>query len=150
MFSSLALAFAFRFPRMAKFVGQYWKLALALALAFGAWWWFTSWRDNLIDTADAAGFARAEQQYTEAVDDANERERLTQGRLDQMVIAFGALGEQREQAINLTVKPMTESITNEVETDPRYRECIVSSGVLDDLNAGRAAVNAGVAASNPR
>lgn len=150
MITSLALAFGLRFPRIAKFLSQYWKLALALALAFGAWWWFTSWRDNLIETADRAGFSRAEQQYTAAVNAANERERLTQGRLDQMVVAFGALGEQREQAINLTVKPMTERITNEVATDPRYRECIVSSGVLDDLNAGRAAVNAGVAASNPR
>jgi len=141
--------FALKHPKLFGFLKRWGKwIALALVIA-GSWWAFTSWRDNLIATADAAGFERAEKQYTDAVNAANAREQQTQGRLDQLQIAFGGLATAREQDITITTQPGIERITREVASNPRYRECVVSSGVLDELNAGRAAVNARVAASSP-
>ena len=135
---------------MPLFLVRYWKgIALAIAIAT-AWISFGIWKDNLRDTARAEGFAAAEKQYTAAVNAANERERQTQANLDKMVVAFNGLASLREQQINLTLKPMTERITNEVATDPRYSACSVSDGVLIDLNAGRSAVNASIAPVAPR
>lgn len=137
-------------PATIALAKRFWKPALGAVVAIGAVWAFTAWKNDLVADADAAGFERARSAYQFQVEQANERERLTQGRLDQMNIAFGALGSQREQAINLTVKPQIERIQNEVATDPRYRSCLVSQRVLDDLQAGRASVDAGIASSNPR
>lgn len=155
--TGLLLAFALRFPgvslalsRVFGVIKRYWKIFAVVLLALAAWWWFTSWRDNLIETTDAAAYARAEGEYTAAINAANAREAETQGRLDKMVIAFGSLATQREQEVNMIVQPMIERISNEVATDPRYRACAVSDGVFDDLNAGRSAVDASIAASNPR
>lgn len=127
-----------------------WKPALGATVAVVAVWGFVSWKSNLVDEADAAGFERARAAFQHAVEESNNRERQTQARLDQMVIAFGALGTQREQAINLTVRPQIERIQSEVASDPVYRSCAVSDGVLSDLQAGRATVDASLAASNPR
>lgn len=144
------LALALRFPRFMSFFSRWWKLLLGVVLVVGAIWAFASWRDNLIDTADAAGFERARSAYQEAVEASNKREQLTQARLDQMSVAFGALSVNREQEINLTVKPLIERIKYEVSSDSRYRNCAVSDGVFNDLNTGRAAIDASVGASNPR
>lgn len=110
---------------------------------------FNSWKNNLIEDADAAGFERARSAYQAAIEASNAREQQTQAKLDQMVVAFGHIATQREQAINLTVKPQIERIEREVANDPRYSECVASDGVLSEINAGRAAVDASVAASNP-
>lgn len=151
-----ALYIATRFPRAAdalhrigQIVKRHWKIALAVIAVVGGIWWFTNWRGDLIATHDAAGYSRAQAEYSAAIDEANERERKTQGRLDQMVVAFNGLAAKREQAINLTVKPIIEGIRNEVASDPRYRECAVSGSMLDNLNAGRSVVDAGLDASDP-
>jgi len=151
-----ALGFALKHPVAAQVIAniwgvvkRYWKVALALFVFVGAWIWFNSWKNDLIETADAAGFARAEAQYVEAVERANERERKTQATLDKLAAAFGPLAQMREQRVTLTVQPMIERIKNEVANDPRYRECAVSDGVLFDINAGRAAADASISASAP-
>lgn len=125
------------------------KFVVGAGLVAVAWWQFTNWRDDLIKTADAAGFARAEAQYVEAVSRANERELRLQNQLDHMVLTYGALASEREQFVTLTLKPTIERIESEVAADPHYRECAVGDGVLDDLNAGRATVDRSIAASNP-
>lgn len=156
MFTGLLLSLALRYPGAANivskvfgFIKRHWKIVAGVILVIGAWWWFTSWRDNLVEAADAAGYSRAEIEYTAAINAANERELRTQSTLDKLAVAFGGLATQREQEINLTVRPRIERIINEVSVDPRYRECAVSDGVLIDLNAGRAAVDQSIAASNP-
>lgn len=151
------LSLALRFPAAAKFISNAWgfvrrnwkEIAAVLILIF-AWFKFVGWRDDLVASADAAGFARAEKEYTAAVTAANERERRTQANIDKLSIAFDALGQNREQAVTLTVKPILERVTNEVANDLRYRECAVSDGVLFDINAGRSAADASIAASNSR
>lgn len=130
-------------------VKPFWKpLAIVIAVA-GAWWAFTTWRDNLVTAAENRGFGRAEQQYKAAVDAAN---RITEHDNTQMTLfatALGALGQQRAQAIDLHVQPQIDRIQNEVANDPRYRDCRVSDGVLGAANAARASVDADVRASNP-
>lgn len=145
-----AVALAMRFPKAVKFVSRYGKYLAGAIIVGGAVISFNVWKGNLEDAHEQIGFERAERQYTDDVNAANERERKTQGRLDNMVVAFGGLATQREQAINLTVKPIIEGMQNEVANDPRYRECAVTGGMLDQLNAGRAAVDQGIAASTPR
>lgn len=145
-----AVALAMRFPKSAEFVSKYWKFAVGGVVVAAGVGGFLVWKGNLEDEHERIGFERAEQQYTAAVNAANERESATQGRLDQMVVAFNGLATQREQAINLTVRPIIEGMQNEVANDPRYRECAVSDGMLDQLNAGRAAVDQGIGSSTPR
>lgn len=156
MFTGMILAFALRFPGaaniLAKMFGvikRYWKVFAAVIIVVASWWWFTSWRDNLIETADKDGYDRRNAEVVAMIEAVNERERKTQSTLDRLTEAFSGLSTQREQAINITVRPRIERITNEVSIDPRYRECFVSDSVLDDLNAGRATVDQGIATTNP-
>jgi hypothetical protein len=142
-------ALALKYPRIAKFLKRFGKwIALALLIA-GAFFAFKAWKADLVADADAAGFARAQAQYAKLVEDANKREAATQNRLDQLQITFGALATTREQQITIDTQPRIERITREVAANPRYRECVVSDGVLGELNAARSAVNARVAASSP-
>lgn len=143
------MSLALRYPSAARLLQKTWKFllggAIVLALVFSFMWW----KSNLESEHEQIGFDRAEAQFSQAIEEANERERKTQGRLDQMIVAFGALSQQREQAINLTVRPTIQRIENEISNDPRYAQCAVSDGVLDDLNAGRAAVDQGIRSSSP-
>lgn len=130
-------------------VKPFWK-PIAIVVAVGAaWWGFTTWRDNLIERAEGRGFARAEEQYKVAVAAADKIAAQDTSSMQLMGAMIGGLTAQRAQAIDVTVKPQTERIQNEVASDPRYRDCRVSDGVLDAANAARAAVDAGIAASNP-
>lgn len=140
---------ALRYPRLTKFLARFGKwIALALAIA-GLVWAALSWFNGKIEAADQAGYARAEAQFAEQVRAANEQAAKDQARMDQMALTFGHLATQREQDITLKIEPQIERIEREVASDARYRECVVTDGVLNELNAGRATVNAGIAASNP-
>lgn len=124
---------------------------LAIAVAIGAaWWGFTTWRDNLVEKAELRGFGRAEEQYKAKVEAANKITEHDNVSMQLMGTVVGALATQRTQAIDLKVTPQIERIKNEVASDPRYRDCRVSDSVLDAANAARAAVDAGIRASNPR
>lgn len=137
-------------PVIAALVKAYWKPVALVVAVGGAWWAVTSWRDNLIETADAAGYARAEEHYKGLVTAANARVAAQQVQIDQMNLNIGHMAAQRAQGISLSIAPHSERIEREVSTDPRYRQCAVSDGVRDDLNAARAAVDQRVAASNPQ
>ncbi len=122
-------------------------IALAVGLAGAG---FVHWKSGVEAAAHKAGFNQAEAQYTDALVKANEEAAADRSRLDQMVTAFGHISNTREQSITLQLKPNLERIQNEVSTNPVYRDCAVGDRVLDDLQAGRATVDAGIAASNPR
>lgn len=118
-------------------------------LAGAAWWGFMTWRDRLVEAAENRGFARAEAQYQVAVAAADKIAAHDTNSMTLMGAVIGGLAAQRTQAIDLKVTPQIERIQNEVASDPRYRDCRVSDGVLGAANAARAAVDAGIAASNP-
>jgi hypothetical protein len=80
---------------------------------------------------------------------ANEQAAKDQARLDQFTLTFGHLATERAQDITLKVEPKIERIEREVASDPRYSDCAVSDGVLNELNGARSAIDAGIAASNP-
>lgn len=147
MFSLASLAL--RFPVAGELIKIGGKWILIAAVIGGAVWAFNSWKSGLVEEADAAGFERARAAFQHAVEQSNAREQQSQARLDQMAISFGHLAAGREQQISLTLKPMIERIEREVATDPRYSECSASDGVLGELNAGRAGVDASITASNP-
>ena len=131
-------------------VKPFWK-PVAIVVAVGAaWWGFTTWRDNLVEAAEKRGFAAAEAQFSAKVEAANKITEHDNTALNLMSTVVGALATQRTQAIDLKVTPQIERIQNEVASDPRYRDCRVSDSVLDAANAARAAVDAGIAASNPK
>ena len=131
-------------------VKPFWK-PVAIALAVGAaWWGFTTWRDNLVEAAEKRGFVTAEAQFKAQIEAANKITEHDNAALNLMGTVMGVLATQRTQAIDLKVTPQIERIQNEVASDPRYRDCRVSDGVLDAANAARADVDAGIATSNPR
>lgn len=128
---------------------KWWKPLLgagtAIALVVGG----VAYRDHLIASGDAQGFARAEAQYKAAVDATNKVAASDQKSLDLMGVAFNGLASQRAQAIDLKVTPQIQKVQDEVAADPRYRDCAASDSVLDSLQAVRAAVDAGISSSNP-
>ena len=121
-------------------------IALALAGGFVA---FEMWKSNLIETATKAGFGQAEAQYKAEVEAADKIAARDQKLLDGFSTAFGGLASARAQAITLKVQPIIEGMKNEIASDPRYRDCVVSDGVLDSINSARSTVNAGIDASAP-
>lgn len=131
-------------------VKPFWKPAAIVVAVGAAWWGFTTWRDNLVEAAEKRGFATAEAQFKTQVEAANKITEHDNTALNLMSTVVGALATQRTQAIDLKVTPQIERIQNEVASDPRYRDCRVSDSVLDAANAARAAVDAGIAASNPK
>lgn len=126
----------------------YWKELLVATVAVSAIVSFFVWKDNIEDAAYEKGYSTAETEFTKRVNEANRKEQETQTRLDQMTIAFDGLTRQREQAINLTVRPIIEDIQDEIQNNPDYAECVVTSGMLDNLNSGRSAINASIDSSN--
>lgn len=131
-------------------VKPFWK-PVAAALVIGAvWWGFTTWRDNLVDSAEKRGFTRAEEQYKVLVTAANKIVETDNSTLQLMAATLNGLAAQRQQAIDLKVTPQLERIQNEVASDERYRDCRVSDGVLNAANAARSAVDADISASNPK
>lgn len=129
-----------------------WKLIggiVFVVVLVAAIWAFNAWKNNLVSEAEAAGFTRAETQYKAAVEAANRIAQRDQRQMELMTVTFGGLAQQRVQDVQLSVQPLIERIRDEVRTNPIYRTCIVSPGVLRDANAARAAVNARIAASNP-
>jgi hypothetical protein len=130
-------------------VAKLWKPAAIGIIAIGAFWAFDSWRDNLVDAADARGFARAEQQYKAAVQAADERAAADTRAIQTFADTIGSLTNQRQQALSVSITPQTQRITDEVASDSRYRDCSVSDGVLNAANAARAAADASIASSNP-
>ncbi|SFJ51508.1 hypothetical protein SAMN03159338_1626 [Sphingomonas sp. NFR04] len=122
----------------------------AIAVVAAAWWGFSSWRENLVESADARGFARAEELYKAQVEAANKVAEHDTNQMDRMALVLGALTQNRTQELRVNLAPAQERMKNEVAADPRYRECVVTDGMLANINAQRAAVDAAVAASNPK
>lgn len=113
----------------------------ALALAGGAYWAFDTWRDNLIEAADAAGYERSVDERREVIREKNKKIAQLQGRVNQMNTAFGIQAAAKTQAVTIKLEPIKESIREEVSQDPVYQRCVVTDGVLDNLNAGRSSIN---------
>ena len=113
----------------------------AAMLAGGAYWAFDTWRDNLVEAADQAGYERAEAEFSAAVAAKNEEIAASNARLDQMGIAIGHVAAAKTQSVNLQLQPRIERVDNEVAENPVYERCAVSPGVLDDINAGRSGIN---------
>ncbi len=123
------------------------KVVGVALLIGGAVWAFNAWKADLISDAEKAGFADAEKQFTAKIEAANRIIETDNQRLQVMAGAFGALATIREQGVSLQISPITERVTNEVANDPRYRDCRVSDGVLNDIQAARSAGDAAVAAA---
>jgi hypothetical protein len=132
------------------FIKTWWKPVAIGVAVFAAWWAFDSWRDNLVEAAEKRGFARAEQQYKAAVDKANAVTAGNNKAIDAFASVIGSLTSQRGQDLHLSISPQTQRITDEVASDDRYRDCRVSDSVLDAANTARSAVDASIAASNPK
>lgn len=131
-------------------VKRYWKPAAIVVAAGVAWWSFTSWRDNLVAAAEKRGFVAAEAQYRTAIEKANAVTQANNNAVQSFADAMGSLAAQRSQALNVSITPQIQRITDEVANDSRYRDCRVSDSVLDAANVARAAADAGIAASNPK
>ena len=132
-----------------SFIKSNWKTiaggVAGIALVVG----FVVWKDHVEDAAYDKGYSAAENVFSDRVEAANRRAAADQKRLDAMTVSFGKLSQGREQAVKVNLQPIIERIESEVASDPVYRDCVVSDGVLGDRRSGRAAVNASIAASNP-
>lgn len=139
----MSLAFFLtKHPKLIKFaLGGVAGIALLAGVTFGA----MRLRDHYVEV----GFKQAEAQYTAAITAKNEQVKQGNQNMAIMGTAIGALSKRQEQEVNLTLKPIFERIQDAVESNPVYRDCIIDQRVLDDLQAGRAAVNASIDSSNP-
>lgn len=140
---------ALRSAPLRKWIKSNWKLFAIGAAAIAGFLYFQHWKGGLVKSADAAGFARAEVQYRAAVEAANKIAQHDQQAMALMAAKLGESVANRSSDLTVKIQPSIESIKNEVANDPRYRECVVSDGVRDSLNAGRAAVDASIAAGHP-
>lgn len=141
--------FVLKHPKVAAFIKRFWKVGLGIALAIAAYFAFTNWLAGERKESFNSGFAAAEQQYATAVEAANQRAAEDQKALDLMRQRFELLALNREQDVKLIVQPQIERITREVQDNPVYRQCTVTDGVWNDLNAAGSAVNARIAPSKP-
>jgi hypothetical protein len=149
-FLGLFAGLALKYPGAAKFVARFWKLGLGIALAVGAYFAFAHWLHNRDDAHFKSGGAAAEQQYTAKVNAANAIAAADQKAMNLMVSHFGFLAQNREQDIHVSLQPQIERITREIESNPVYRQCLVTDGVFDATNANAAAVNTRLGAGASR
>lgn len=145
----LAASLALRFPKLASFLQRYGKYLAIIGAVVGVYL-AGSWYLERRDTANFnAGFSKAEVQFAAAVAAANAKAAETQRNLDLTQQRFAFLSEGRAQDIRLVTQPHIERITREVQSNPVYRQCVLTDGVLDATNAAGAAVNSRIAASQP-
>jgi hypothetical protein len=146
----IALAtLALRYPRIAGFLKRFGKW-IALALAVVAIGFFLVHKKNQWEVAHYnRGFEAAAATYQARVSAANQIAANDTKQMEMMVSTFGGLATNRVQDITLKVEPKIERIKNEIAQNPVYRDCVVGDGVLDDLNASRDTVDAGIRASDP-
>lgn len=123
-------------------------VGVALLLG-GAVWAFNAWKADLIADAEKVGFADAEKQYKAEIDAANRIIAADNQNLQLMAGAFGALASIREQGVSVQIAPIAERVTHEVANNPVYRDCRVTDGMLDNIQAARAAGDAAIAAAAP-
>jgi len=135
---------------VAGFLKKHWQIAVVVIAVVGGFVLFQHWIDNKVEAAEKKGFANAQAQFQAKVDAANKIAASDTQTMQLIGSTLGSLTAQRSQAIDLKVTPQIERIQNEVASDPRYRDCRVSDSVLDAANAARSAVDAGIAASNPK
>lgn len=132
------------------FIKTWWKPIVVGVTLVAAWWAFDNWRDNLVEAAEKRGFKNAEQQYKAAIEKANAVTGANNQAIEAFASVIGGLTAQRSQDLNVSISPQTQRITDEVASDDRYRDCRVSDSVLDAANSARSAVDASIAASNPK
>ncbi|MEE3154570.1 MAG: hypothetical protein VX309_03490 [Pseudomonadota bacterium] len=149
MLGSIAASSIMQIPLVRKGVKALGFTLGAALLAGGAYWAFDTWRDNLVEAADKAGYERAEQEFTAAIEAKNEQIEASNARLDQMGIAIGHVAAAKAQSVNLQLQPRIERVDNEVAENPMYERCAVSPGVLDDINAGRSGINREIDPGDP-
>lgn len=124
-------------------------LLAVIALGGLGYWQFNSWKNNLIKVSQKEGFKKAEKQYTEAITAANAKVAEKNTYLAAMEIAFDKLAQREQQDIRIKFDPIIKDIRNETIKDPIYRECVVSNGVRESINLGRATVNEAISSTTP-
>lgn len=147
------LSLALRFPKASAFFLKHRKTLLAggaaIIIGGAALFAFVSWRNDLIKDSRAEGRAAAEQAFAAERAKLDAQIKSDNEALAQMSVSLGKLADGRVTQIIRTTAPTIERVTREVYTDPRYSDCTVSDGVLNDLNQARDAVDRTVAASAP-
>jgi hypothetical protein len=141
---------AFKLVPFGQFLKANWKPLVIAGALVGGYFYFEHWKAELVSSAKTEQRVTDEAKYSAAITAANKISEHDNATMQLFATAFGALSNQRSQAIDLKVTPQIERIQNEVASDPRYSDCRVSDGVLGAANAARSAVDAGIAASNPK
>lgn len=78
---------------------------------------------------------------------ANKRAATDNTQLQKLKDRFNTLSEQRQQQVRVVTQTKIERIHDEVQANPVYRQCSLTDGVFNDLQAVAAAVNSSVGAS---
>jgi len=126
-----------------------WKLIAIVAIAGFAWWKFESWKSDFAKANHDAGFGQAQAQYKVAVDAANARAANDEKQMGRMSDQIGILTAQRTQSLDIKLDGLSKGMQNEIASNPVYRDCRLTDGVLAQLQTGRAAVDASITASAP-
>lgn len=147
------LSLALRFPRIAAFGLKHRKVMLKIlaagvaVVAIGTA--FVFWRNDLVAESKAAGYASAQVEFAQERIKLNAQIQTDNDVMAGMSVAINNLAGRNVANVIHTTAPTIERVTREVYTDPRYRDCTVSDGVLNDLNAARNAIDGISAASAP-
>lgn len=133
---------------VAAFAAKHGKLLLELGLAIALIVGLHVW----LDRRDAAAYARGAAAVEARVKDAQARADAAEREREQAFQLTTAVIDKRTDAqatkLSVTLDPLSKALNNAIQADTSAR-CRVAGGVLDNLEAQRAAVNTGIATSNP-
>jgi hypothetical protein len=145
---------ALRFPVAAakalgvgKFLKAHWKetlIGLALVGTVAGGYFYVQ---HVKHEAYASGFTAAENQAKAQVVEANKRAAYDNTQLQLLQQRYAALSTSRQQQVKIVTQTKIERIHDEVQSNPVYRQCSVTDGVLDNLQDLVAAVNASIGSS---
>jgi hypothetical protein len=145
---------ALRFPGAAKFLfgcGKFfkknWKQVLVGLAIVAACVSAYTYVKHVEKVSYANGFGAAQAQARAQVEAANKRADADNTQLKLLQQRYAALSVQRQQQVKIVTQTKIERIHDEVQSNPVYRQCALTDGVLDDLQAVAAAVNSSIGSS---
>lgn len=130
-------------------VKRWWKPA-AIALAAGAIIFVgVRWYNGVKLEAYNEGVRVTSLQYQAKVTAANQRAQQNEQLMLKFADKVGSNTGKSLETLNVKFDPIIRNVHDEVSKNPVYRTCVLTDGVWQSLQSGRAAVNAGISASNP-
>jgi hypothetical protein len=109
---------------------------------------FNVWLGKRDDAAFRRGVDSTEAQVRQETDRANAAERKLELSMNTTQQLIGQRAQAQASALTIKLEPLQKDLVREIQADAGSR-CRVADGVLGTLKAQRAAVNAGIAASDP-